>query len=192
MTLPLDANDLDIIRLLGNALTSAVAQAGWTHQGKPYAVWQKNQPTQQGIPTSPTIFFEHLFDVSRGWQKMDYDENQLDPSGNSLVGTETQLYEFHYQVSAWVIQDPNDLTIPTASDVLNKVRMYLQSRNQMRIWRQNNVGVLRIQEVRNPYIQDDRQRFEATPSFDIVFTNQKQIAYTVGRIKVIEGRDVPI
>jgi hypothetical protein len=114
--------DNALINLLATSLEAASAAFEWN-----YIVVQKDEPTQQGIPTDPTIFFEKLFDTSRHFPMETYSVNALDAT--KLDDTEVQLVETVFQVSALVIQDPNNLSLPTASDVVNALRGFLISRN---------------------------------------------------------------
>ena len=45
----------------------------------------------------------------------------------------------------------------------------MQSDKTRDILNESGVGILRITDVRNPYFQDDRDNFEASPNFDITF-----------------------
>src|ERR1700676_1394800 len=92
--------DNDLINLVATQLEAASAAAGWN-----YIVLQKDQPTQQGIPTAPTVFFEKLFDNNHGWPM---DSNVYQPVPNNFLETETQMVNTTFQISALVIQDPTN------------------------------------------------------------------------------------
>lgn len=171
--------DNQLIEVLATALEAASANAGWN-----YGVVQKDEPTTQGTPTAPTIFFEKLFDVAYGWA---HTENTPNIPAKTFAETDTQVYETHFQISALVIQDPNDLTIPTASDVCNYMKQYLAHRTITAQFAAQGLGVLKVSEVRNPYFLDDRNMFEANPSFDIVFTHSRSITITIPGVDKIVG-----
>ncbi len=171
--------DLQLIEVLASALEAASANAGWN-----YGVVQKDEPTTQGTPTAPTIFFEKLFDVPYGWA-MTTDVPNVEAM--TFAETDTQLYETHFQVSALVIQDPNNLALPTASDVCNYMKQYLAARSIVATFFAQGVGVLKVSEVRNPYFTDDRNMYEANPSFDIVFTHSRSITITIPGTNIIIG-----
>jgi hypothetical protein len=171
--------DNQLIDILATQLEAASANAGWN-----YGVVQKDEPTVQGTPTDPTIFFEKLFDVPYGWA---HTEDVPNVEAMTFAETDTQAYETHFQVSALVIQNPSDLTIPTASDVCNYMKQYLAARSIVAALFALGVGVLKVSEVRNPFAVDDRNMFEANPSFDIVLTHSRSITITIPGTKTIVG-----
>ena len=129
-------------------------------------VKQSNQPTMQGINTAPTIYFFKLGDKRYGWLGRD---DVWDSVHSQMVHSELQYIESAWQMSALVLQNPSDLTVPTASDLINEVSSIMQSDKTRDILNASGVGILRITDIRNPYFQDDRDNFEASPSFDITF-----------------------
>lgn len=170
--------DNDLIALLSAQLNLAVTAGGWD-----FPVIQKQQPTQQGIPYAPAVFFEKLFDYHYGWAETDYPV--YDPSTNMFDESETQNLETTFQISAWVIQNPADLTIPTASDVVNFLKMFMTSRSMVRTLMSNAaepINIQRVTQVRNPYIEDDRHRNEATPNFDLVFSHKRILVNKIGAV----------
>lgn len=164
--------DNQLIALLATQMEAAAASGGWLYKGNPYVVLQKNQPTQEGMPYGPAIYFEKLFDDRYGFPMVD---EQLNPDGHAYTDTETQLTNTTFQVSAMVIQDPSDLSIPTASDVVGHMARYLQSRACLSAFLAQGVSMFRITQVRNPYFEDDRHRNEASPNFDIILTHSQSI-----------------
>lgn len=166
--------DNALIALLVTQLNAAVAAGGWN-----YPVIQKQQPTQQGIPYAPSVFFEKLFDRHYGWAETDQQYNDVSGKFDEI---EIQNVETSFQISAWVIQDSANLSLPTASDVVNFLKMYMTSRAMVANLMAQGLNVYRVSDVRNPYIEDDRHRNEATPSFDLVVTHQRTITSQVGAI----------
>jgi hypothetical protein len=88
-----------------------------------------------------------------------------------------QQYESAFQISGLSTQNPADPNQLTASDIVNLAASIMQSRTTVATLEAQGVGVLKITEVRNPYFSDDRQRYEASPSFDFSLTH-KQIIVT--------------
>lgn len=182
--------DNELIEVLIASLSTAITNNGYTYtppggSATPYPVWQKNQPTQQGIPTSPTVFFEKLFDNAYGFAHVG---SVYNPTTQTYTETEYQPYRTTFQISAWAIQDPTNTALPTASDIANAMRGYLMSRANLRgWWTLDKINVERATEVRNPYIEDDRHRFEATPSFDMVITHRRTNVATIGAIFTATG-----
>jgi hypothetical protein len=133
-------------------------------------VIQKQNPTQQGVPNTPCLFIEKLFDTPRGHPEYTKVYQQ---STNSFVETEKQLMATTFQISALVLQIPENTNLPTASDMANYALGKLQSRKFLRVLEPLDLGVLRAPDVRNPYFTDDRDRQEAAPSFDIAVTHYR-------------------
>jgi hypothetical protein len=180
-------NDNALIDLFATQLEAASAAAGWN-----YGVVQKDQPTQQGIDTAPTIYFEKLFDKGYGWPALCRQHvAPVPPATQGVFQTyEKQWTETTFQVSALVIQDPNDLTIPTASDVVNFLKLYVNSRPVRYLLKPQGVTLLRIVDIRNPYFEDDRDMFEATPSFDVVVQHMRTFNYSVPGTNIVKGKVV--
>lgn len=174
--------DNDLINLVSSYLDAASAQAGWG-----YPVIQKNQPSAQGIPYMPAIFLEKLFDHHYGSPAISY---LYVGATDTFTTTEEQVVETTFQISALAIQDPNDLTIPTASDIANYMKQYLTSRPVIRDMFSNGVAPYRVTDVRNPYFGDERERYEANPSFDIVCVHSRPITATVGATDTVIGEVV--
>jgi hypothetical protein len=150
-----------------------IIQAGLVADGfTTTVVKQSNQPTQQGIPTAPMVFFTKIFNRRFGFLRRADVWNTMT---SQFDHTESQYYETSFQVSALVLQNPSDLTIPTASDLVNEVACILQSSATLNTLNNAGVGILRISDISNPYFVDDRDNFEASPSFDfvLVYLNER-------------------
>lgn len=134
------------------------------------------QQTQQGATSGAYVYFVKISDHRYGhpWRSDVWD------APNSLMRhAETQTYETTYQLSAWIPQDSTDVTALTESDILNIVCGIMQSDTILAAFRAAGAGILRVTEVRNPYIVDDRDQFEAVPSFDVVLTHKRNIVATL-------------
>lgn len=132
---------------------------------------QAFQPTQQGVNTQATAYLYKIGDHRLGTP---YRTDAWDVVNGVMMHTELQDYETTFQISALVTQDPLTPTQLTASDVLNQIAYILQSSKTIAALAAQSVGMLRVEEVRNPYFTDDRGRNEASPSFDFV-VQHKQI-----------------
>lgn len=158
--------DLDLIKILRGRLLEAAAMASW-----PYPVLQRPQPTQQGqqevdVNNGGAIYFQKLFDVDYGFPgtyTSPYDETRNKE-------TTKQRKETTFEISANVIQNPSDTSIPTASDVVNYLAAVLKRRDTMRDWSQKGIGILRFSKISNDYFEDDRHRLQANPKFELVVT----------------------
>lgn len=150
-------------------------------------VVQKQNPTQQGVRTEPTVYLEKLFDRRVGFAKL---KETFNKDKKVFDEEEEQWYETSIQISTLVLQKPDDLTIPTASDLLNQCAGYLQSRNFSRTMeKRHKANVLRSSDLGNAYFTDDRDRQEAHPVFTLVVTHKRKYS---NEQPAIEATDVEI
>jgi hypothetical protein len=131
------------------------------------------QQTQQGATIGPYVYFFKIGDRRYGHPAR---RDEWDLDAEVFTHEENQVYESTYQFSAWVPQDPSLTASLTESDVLNVVSSIMQSDGLLLAFRAAGVGVLRVTDVRNPYIVDDRDLFEAVPSFDVVLTHARRLS----------------
>ena len=157
----------NIISLLNSGLNS-IGQAG-------ILVKQAYQPTQQGANTAPTLYLHKIADQRIGTV---YRANVWDATSSTMVYTETQQYVTTFQISGLATQDPTQTSGLTASDIVNYAVYVMQSLATITALEALGVGVLRVGDVRNPYFTDDRDRFEASPSFDFQLTHKQIITGT--------------
>jgi hypothetical protein len=147
-----------------------IIQAGLIADGFPNVVTkQANQPTQQGINSSPTVYFYKVASKRYGFLGR---SDVWDSNTNEMIHTESQYYETTFQISALVRQFPITPNQYTASDLVNEVASIMQSDKTRDILNNSGVGILRITDISNPYFVDDRDQFEASPSFDFILTSQ--------------------
>lgn len=160
--------DNELVKLFGPIIEAGLLQRGFTG----VKLLAANQPTTQGLLTAPTVYFYKIGDHRFGFLQRTDEWNSL---LNQMDHQELQNYETTFQVSALVLQTPPQLitTGYTASDLVNEVSGILQSDSARNTLAQQNVGVLRITDIRNPYFVDDRDTFEASPSFDFVLTHSR-------------------
>ena len=155
--------DNSLIQLFLPIINAGLIADGFTG----VTVKQANQPTQQGIQTNPAIYFFKVGDKRYGYLgRLD----EWDQVHSTMVHNESQYYESTWQVSALVLQNPTTPNQYTASDLVNEVASIMQSDMTRDILNQSGVGILRVMDLINPYFVDDRDNFEASPSFDFVLT----------------------
>jgi hypothetical protein len=125
-------------------------------------VQQANQPTQQGIPTAPTVYFYKTHTKRYGFLGR-HDDWNTDIS--MMQHHERQYYETTFRIQTLVLQSPK---FPgyTAADLADEVASLLQSDKALATFNAQGVGILRVTNINNPYFTDDRDNFEALPSFD--------------------------
>lgn len=179
--------DSQLIILISGEILKAL-QMGFPAFG-PTEIAQKAQPTNEGVPSDPTVFFEKLFDLPRHWPIIGFQKStpEVDFSESAK-----QLYETTFQISALRWQDPESLVVYTASDLLNYVYMYFQLKSVRDGLIKQGVNVLKVNEIRNPYFQNDRHQFEAHPSVDIVFTHMRTMEILIPAITSATGESYPL
>ncbi len=130
-------------------------------------VKQSNQPTMQGINTNAAVYFfkvaNRRYGFLRRFDVWNTNTRQFDHA-------ESQYFETTFQMTALVLQNPLNTNLPTASDLINEVTSIMQSDNTRAILNASKVGILRVTELNNPYFIDDRENYEASPSFDFTLT----------------------
>lgn len=180
--------DYQLFQLIIPIMESAQPGAGIPNVdgGPGVLVYQANQPTQQGVPSTPGAF---LYIISHKPTGFPSKTNVWDEVNSVMVHTELQQYETTFQISFLSTQDPNQTTQYTAGDLANLFRYILQSDATIMQLEANNVGILRVTDVRNPYFDDDRGRFEASANFDFVLTHKQIVS---GNIPVLQSEEIDI
>jgi hypothetical protein len=174
--------DNPLITLLIAAITAGEVAAGI--EGLPIA--QAFQPTQEGVPTEPSAFLHKVFDHPLGMPER---SDVWDSEAETIAHTETQRYETTFQISTLATQDPNAVdsqTQYTASDILNLVRYILQNSTTIATLQAQNVGILKIDQVRNTPFVDDRGRHEFSPSLDFVIEHVQTITSVAPIVSNVE------
>jgi hypothetical protein len=150
--------DNTLIQLFLPIIQSNLTADGYTN----VVVQQANQPTQQGIPTAPTVYFYKIGNRRYGF----LGRNDLWNSDSSeMMHHEKQYYETTFRIQTLVLQNVQTPTY-TASDLANEVACIMQSDTTLATLNTQGVGILRVTDISNPYFTDDRDNFEALPSFD--------------------------
>lgn len=171
--------DNDLIKAFLPIINAGLIARGFNN----VTVSQSYQPTQQGVFSGPSVYFFKVSDKRYGFlDRVSY----WDEVNSQMVHTETQDYETTFQVNALSIQDPSDTDSITASDLVNTVSAILQSDSTVETLNSLDIGILRITDVRNPYFIDDKDRFEASPSFDFTLTHKQIYTTTVPVTLTIE------
>lgn len=144
--------------------------------GKPgVPVYQSYQPTAQGVPTGPCAFLEILGHQRIGQPlRLDY----YDSIQSQEFHEESQVMLTQFQLSALATQDPTSTTQYTAADIVNIMAMILQNSQTLDALIAQGYGLQLASATRNPKFLDDRDRFEASPSFDFNITYNLTISRT--------------
>ena len=153
----------ELIQLFRPIIVNGLLALGYPN----VSVVQSFQPTQQGINNGPTVYFFKIYDHRYGFLKR---QDTWDPISETMIHTETQGYETMFQVNALMTQNPANTSQIVVSDLVNECAQILQSDIAINALFEQDVQILRITDIRNPYFVDDRDRFEGIPSFDFVLT----------------------
>lgn len=172
-------NDNDLIKAFRPIISSLLSMNGVND----CPVIAANQPTRQGVQLNKAIYFTKIADKRYGFVKR---SDMLNAEGSLFTHTETQPYETTFQVNALSIQSPDDSNGITASDLVNLVSSIMQSDYAREELRKIGVSILRITDVRNPYFLDDKDRFEASPSFDFTLLYYRTLVMDVGVVTTYE------
>lgn len=153
----------------------AVLRAGMGMDAATLDIAQMYQPRAAGRPTTRALLLHKVGERRYGQVKR---EDVPDPDNPAaMLHRETQSYETRLQVNGFAKPPPAegapDPTEPTASDLLNRAAAVLQSDAAIVAFRAAGIGVLRITDVRNPHFRNDRDQFEASPSFDFILTHDQ-------------------
>lgn len=176
--------DNALIRLLISIISSGLILRGINSA----QILQSYQPTQQGIIETPVVLISKLDDVPRIWPKR---TDLWDPIGLVESHSELQIYETHFQIGTLYPQDPA-VDSMTASDLANTVRQIVQSEDCITTLLQNDVQVIRITPVRNPYFKDDRDLFEMSPSFDMALNHKQEFTNESDSVSTINSGIYPV
>ena len=169
--------DNQLIALFGGIIT-----AGLTANGVSANLAQSYEPTKQGVSSSNTVYFFKINDKRHGWVNR---ANRWDALTSKMVFTETQVVESTFQINALARQNPAVLS-KTASDIVGIVASIMQSQSTITTLQAAGVGIYRITEIRNPYFMDDRDQYEASPSFDFTLVYNQSIITTAPIVQTIE------
>jgi hypothetical protein len=177
-------NDNDIFALVIGIIRDALMA-----QSISANVRQSNQPRQQGTPTQNTVLIQKIYNKRYGFLSR---SDVWDDVNEVIVHTEKQWIEATYQISTLAIQDPNDSTLLTASGLANLVAQIMQTDSTLAALRAQNVGIYRVIDIRNPFFTDDKERFEASPSFDFTVTYEQVYISETPVLQSTEFNIVPV
>lgn len=153
------------------------------------AVKRLFQPSTVGVPSGPTIFVQTIGRRRVGWLKR-IDIPPVAPA-TDFTHRETQWWETTFQVGGLARRKPTEITLPSSVDIVSAASDILQSDSGLKALGAQRVRPLRITNIRNLYITNDSDQYEANPSFDIVLSHVQIIDSTtppVADIVPIIGR----
>lgn len=157
-------------------IIASLLNAGLVARGVSAIVQKDQQPRQQGVPSTATIFFRHVGTVNVGWVSR---QEQWDSINSVKIHTETQGRESRYQISALSPLIPASPTTPTPADFCAWASNIMQSSAAIEYLAARKIGVQHVTSIRSIYFIDDFGRNEENPSFDVVLSHQDIFATTV-------------
>jgi len=160
--------DNDIYKNIKKVLDDGFAALGMTG----IIVKQRYQPTKQGTPIQNMVTFFKLPNVLVGSPQA---SDEWDHVNSIMVNKQIQAIETTLQIGAQVLIDPAKPSPFTASDLVTSAAMILQSQDTITKFVALGLGVQKIRGIRNPYFLDDRDQFEADPSFDFTVSHEQVI-----------------
>lgn len=166
-----------------NVIIRAELIAGLARLGVTADVIAAYQPTSQGRESDATVYFFQVGDNRYGWQ---YRTQVYDQEAGEIVRTEKQIIETTYQLMALAPQDPSNLSLPTPKDIVRACAMICNSQAFIVALRAHDIGMQRVTQIRNPYFVNDREQFEASPSFDFTVTHNQVIIDTTPAVSYAE------
>lgn len=132
-------------------------------------VRQAYQPRIEGAPEGAAILLSNVSTRRYGFVRRqdDWRDDLIPPV---MRHTETQAMQVRLQCNALSPPDPPPADLPayTAADLVNYAAAILQGDAGRLQLQAQGVGIERITDIRQPYFKDDRDQFEASPSFDFV------------------------
>jgi hypothetical protein len=146
-------------------------------------VAQAFQPTQQGVPTGPSVHLFRLSDTPLGHVRRD---SVWDIPTSLMTDTELQTMLSTFQVSALVTPNPADINALTAAALVRAVRQVMQSSATIAQLRTNGAAVYRVATIRNPSFRDDRRRNEFSPNFDFTISYDEISMAEAAPVETIE------
>ena len=172
-------NDNDVI-----AIIIAILRSGFVALSQPSIVIKQNyQPTQQGVPDEPALFLHKIMAPRYGFPGRHSTYN----TANANFDTVESIWRMPtFQVSGLAQQDPNDIASLTASDIVEMAADILQTRATRQTLLDSEIGIFRIQQVRQLYFVNDKDRFEQEPSFDFTLSYRRTFNLTTPAVTATE------
>ncbi len=168
-------NDLQVFILIKSIIDNFLVNQGVTG----VSVKQNYQPTMQGTPEGPAVFV-HSINTNRyghAIEKNVYNETtELFDQSNEFWRRKS------FQVMARVQLNPTDENQITAADLVNMVADSLNMSDTRQTLLSSDIGIERITQVREPYIVNEKERFESEPSFDFTLSYRKIYNSTVRKV----------
>lgn len=156
--------ELDV--LMRQTLIASLSAAGIVG----YPVIAGYQQRGQGR-VSTGIYYWTIGEHNYGWQGA-----KTIVVGDELFTKEMQIVEQTYQIQTFVKERDAEYS---ALDLATKIRMAISSRLFINALAVYNIGVQRPTSIRSPFFVNDRDQYEANPSFDFVLSHKRYMTQSV-------------
>jgi len=179
--------DNDFKEIILTTITAIILDAetsGEINLPNPVKTEAGNQPRQQGQAENPMAFYNIIGTKNYGWQSR---KDEFNDGDDDFDHTERQWKERTVQIGVEITENPADDTLSTATDVVNCINMGFGSEKIFLSLKSQGVGIIRITDVREPYIQDEHDRYTMQPNFDCVFSYLLTKQSKVEKLEAIEG-----
>lgn len=144
---------------------------------------QAYQPKKQGVNTQDTVYLFKITSRRASHQDIKFKFNV----GNDNFDTsESYWLEANFQLNAIIEKDIQNENSLTSYDIVDLCSALLQSAAARQKLLEDDIGILRITDIRNPYSIDDRDQFDQDPSFDFKLTYRQTLNSITGKATSIE------
>lgn len=129
----------------------------------PIRVLKSYQPSQQGMPSVPTVWLHKIADVRTGFPGV---REERDDAAGMMREITTQVMLATFQVSATLITDDDDPQALTAPDVLKQAATVMQSRRFQLAVKAAGANILRIGNITTVDVSGDYAGRDLQPFFE--------------------------
>ncbi len=159
-------------------LVRGVLIAGFAEQGMPVRVMQSYSGISSGPPDVTAIIMHHIGTERVGWQSR---KGEVVGIAASVVEKQNVAETIQFNVVLPFVPPENEtINTPTAQSVLTLASMILQSKPMLDALKPVGMGVLAVKAIQSNYIQNENERWENVPSFDLVICHKLTLTHSVG------------
>lgn len=148
------------------------------------AIKQAFQPIKQGADSNDTVYLHKITSRRIGHQGQ---KNTYNVGNDNFDSVGNYWLEATFQLSGLIARDINNSSSLTSYDIVDLCAAIMQSPSYISDLLSNGIGILRIDQVRNPFNIDDKDQFDQNSSFDFILTYNQTIASTVPIADPIEA-----
>lgn len=165
--------DAELGVLITSQLTAALSLAGVTNG----VVQRDYQPQAAGPNKAPTLVYHVIADRRYGWPARNYAQS-------SQPGIMSQGYRQQHETTIQVTGYSDETSGATwnAGDLTALAAAWCASDEFRAAVRLKGGGVLRVTDIRRPFIRDERDQNAMAPSFDVTITHARTLKLPVHEI----------